>query len=60
MGMVAILFNGVELFEQVVNISSKEGSMWNLVKTVSEKKMFKDYKILCPGVCPGEGWITPS
>ena len=48
MGMVAILFNGVEPFEQIVNILSTESSMWNLVKigqAVSEKT-FKDYMIL--------------
>ena len=33
MGMVAILFNDAEPFEQSVNIPSKEGPMWNLVKT---------------------------
>ena len=43
MGMVAILFNSVEPFEQTVNIPSTESSMLNLVKigqVVSEKKMF--------------------
>ena len=47
--MVAILFNGLEPFEQTVNISSTEGPMWNLVKigqVVSEKTAFKDYTIL--------------
>ena len=46
---MAILFNGVEPFQQTLNIPSTEGSMWNLVKigqAVSEKKMFKDHKIL--------------
>ena len=33
MGMAAILFSGAEPFEQIVNISSTEGLMWNLVKT---------------------------
>ena len=40
MGMVAISFNGVEPFEQVIIIPSTEGPMWNLVKigqAVSEK-----------------------
>ena len=32
MGMVAILFSGVEPFEQIVSIPSTENSMWNLVK----------------------------
>ena len=39
MGNTAILFNGVEPFEQIVNILLTEGPMWNLVKivqTVSE------------------------
>ena len=49
MGMAAILFNGGEPFEQIVDILSTEGPMWNLVKavqTVSEKKTFKDFTIL--------------
>ena len=32
MDMAAILFNGVEPFEQIVNIPSTEGPMWNLMK----------------------------
>ena len=32
MGMTAILFNGAEPFEQIVNIPSTEGPMWNLAK----------------------------
>ena len=46
MSMAAILFNGAKLFEQIVNILSTEGSMWNLMKTVqavSEKKTFKEF-----------------
>ena len=49
MGMAAILFNGMKPFEQIVNILSTEGPMWNVVKivqVVSEKKMFKDFIIL--------------
>ena len=54
MGTAAILLNGTELFEQIVNILSIESPMWttcmwNLVKTiqtVSEKKTFKDFTIL--------------
>ena len=34
MGMAAILINGQEQFEQIVNILLSEESMWNLVKTV--------------------------
>ena len=40
MGMVAILINGAEQFEQIGNTLSAEGPMWNLVKiaqAVSEK-----------------------
>ena len=43
MGMVAILFNGAEPFEQIVNTFLTEGPIRNLVKTapaVSEKKIF--------------------
>ena len=49
MGMAATLFSGAEPFEQVVNIPSTGGPMWNLVKigqTVLEK-MFKDFMITC-------------
>ena len=49
MGMAAILFNGEEPLEQIVNILLTEGSMCNLVKIgqgLLEKKMFKDYMIL--------------
>ena len=45
MGMAAILFNGAEQFEQIVN----RRPMWNLVKSVqafTEKKTFKDFTIL--------------
>ena len=48
MSTAAILSNGAEPFEQIVNIPSKEGPMWNLKKmgqTVSEKKMFKNVMI---------------
>ena len=44
MGISAILFNGAEQFEQIVNILLTEGPMWNLVNTVqavSEKKTLK-------------------
>ena len=43
MGMAAIVFNGAEPFEQIVNIPSTEGPMWNLKKmgqAVSETKTF--------------------
>ena len=46
--MAAILFIGVEPFEQIDKTPSTEGPMWNLVKSgqaVSEKKLFRDYTI---------------
>ena len=52
MGMVDILFNNAEPFEQIDNMPSTEGPKCNLVKighAVSEKKMFKDYNILYNG-----------
>ena len=45
--LVAILFNGVELFEQYPfdgRLHVKSGENWSR-KLVSEKKMFKDYMI---------------
>ena len=48
MSMVAILFNGTEPFEQIVNILSTEGPRIDLVKIVqafSEKK-FENFMIL--------------
>ena len=36
MGMAAILFNGTEPFDQIVNILSTEGHIWNLIKIVQE------------------------
>ena len=63
MGMAAILFNGAEPFEQIGNILSTEGHMWNQVKTVqavSEKKTFKDFKILYMYRAQGQGQITPK
>ena len=44
MGMVAILFNFVEPFEQIGNTLLTEGPLWNLVKiakAVSEKRTLK-------------------
>ena len=49
MGMAAILFNGVEPFEQIVKTPSAEGPMWNLAEigqAVSDNNLFKDYTIL--------------
>ena len=42
MGTAAILFNGMESFEQIINTFSTEGPMWNLVKiglAVSERHL---------------------
>ena len=36
MDMAAILFSGAEPFDQIVNILSTEGPMWNLMKIVQE------------------------
>ena len=64
MGMEAILLNGAEPFEQIVNLST-EGpmwAMWNLDKTVqavSEYKTFKDFTILYKYIAQGQGQIAP-
>ena len=63
MGMAAILFNGAEPFEQMFNIPSTEGPVWNLKKmsqAVSEKKTFKDFMILYLYIAQGQGQITPG
>ena len=63
MGMAAILFNGSEPFEQIVNILSTEGRMSNLVKigpAVSEKKTSKDYMILYLYIAQGQMQTTPE
>ena len=52
MGMAIIFFNGVEPFEQIINILSTESPMWNLVKiaqAISEKKLFKNKMVDCGG-----------
>ena len=65
-----ILFTGAEPFEQIVNIPSIEGPMWNLVKigqAVSEKR-FEDDMILylhiySPGADNLQGaifWLLPK
>ena len=45
MGMAAMLFHGVELFEQNVNILSTKGPMRNLVKNCSSgfREKFHDF-----------------
>ena len=56
MGMVDILFNDAEQFEQTDNTPSTESPVWNLVKigqAVSEKKTFKDYDILYMCIAQG-------
>ena len=45
MGMAAILLSGAEPFEQIVNILSTEGSMWNLVKLFKLFQRRKHLKI---------------
>ena len=58
MGKVAILFNDADLFEQINYTPSTEGLKWNLViigQAVSEKKTFKDYKILYMHIAQGKG-----
>ena len=57
MGMMTILFNGVEPFEQTVNIPSTEDSV-KIGQAVSEKKMFNDYIILNMYIAHGQGRIT--
>ena len=58
MGMVAILFNGAEPFEQIDNTPLTEGVVWNLIKTdqvVSDKKTFKNNVILYMYIAQGKG-----
>ena len=60
MGMATIFFKGAELFEQIVNIPSTEGPMWNLKKmgpAVSEKKTFKEFMILHLYIAQRQGQI---
>ena len=57
MRMAAILFNGTEPFEQILNILSTEGPKRNLVKIaqmVSEKTL-KNYTILYMYIAQGQG-----
>ena len=66
MSIAAILLNGTEPFEQIINILLTEGpmwTMWNLVKTVQtvpEMKTFKDFTILYMYIAQGQGQITPK
>ena len=64
MDMTAILLNGAEQFEQIVNIPSTEGPMWNQEKigqVVSEKKTFKYFMVLYMYIAhgQGQGQMTP-
>ena len=55
--MVAILFNGAKLFDQI-NIFLQEGHMWNLIKNgqeISEKKTSKNSTILYMYIARGKG-----
>ena len=61
MGMVAILFNDAEPFEQTDNMPSTEGTKCNLMKigqADSEKKTFKDNEISYMYIAQGQGQIT--
>ena len=59
--MAAILFYGVEPYEQIVSILLTEDFMWNLVKIGQAvlEKMFKDYMILNMYTAKGQVGITP-
>ena len=63
MVMAAIVFNGAEPFEQIVNIPLSDGPMSNLVKigqVVSEKKTFKDLMVFYMYITQGKGQIAPA
>ena len=56
--MAAILFNGAEPFDQIVNICSTEGPMCNLMnifEEVLEENTFKDFMILYKYIAQGQG-----
>ena len=58
MGMAAILFHGAEPLEQIVNILSTEGPVWNLVKIareLSENKIFKNNAAFFMYIAQGQG-----
>ena len=68
MCMAAILLDGAEPVEKIVNILSTDGPMWttcmwNLVKTIqaiSEKKTLKDFTILYMYIAQRQGQIAPK
>ena len=62
MGMAAILFNGAEPFEQIVNTPLKRRSYVKCgenLSIVSDKKTFKNYTILYMYIALGQGQINP-
>ena len=61
MGMVVILINGVEPFEETDNTPLTEGLTWNLETighAVSEKQTFEDNMILFMYTAQRQGQIT--
>ena len=63
MGMTAVLLNGAEPFEQIDDIPSPEGPIWNLVKighAFSEKNTFDDYTILYMYIAQEQVIVTIS
>ena len=60
MGLVA--HHSGEPLEQIVNIPSTEGPMWNMVKIgqVILEKMFRDYTILYMYTAQAQGQLTPG
>ena len=63
MGIVTILFNNAEPFEQIDNTPSTEGPVCNLIKigqAVQEKKTFKYYETLHMYLAQGQGQVTPG
>ena len=60
--MGAILFNGSELFGQIVNILSTDGPMRKLVKIVQavSEKMFIGFTILYMYIADWQGQIIPK
>ena len=62
MGMGAILFNGAEPFEQIVNTLSTEDPTWNLVKiaqAISEKTFKNNTYNLYMHITQRQGEIIP-
>ena len=59
MDIAAVLLNFTDPFEQIVNILSTEGPMWNLVKIVQavSDKTFKDFTSLYMYIAQGQ-WLN--